>query len=232
MRNLMWKDLQQNRNVLLFVGVILGMFYILPPLFALPFDAGPGEDFIEFALVVSWLAIWATVFLMTPAIACSLIAGERADRSSQFAGYLPIPRKKAVASRFGVAILASLGFLVANGLVCLTCAEAKALGLFGPPAPFPEEAPWAALAVITLFLMMFGLACFWSALLSTPVQAMLAVLGTAAVLFILVLKVQWHLLDEAIHERLFLIVGYGAAPLLGLLTMGIGARICTRRLEL
>ncbi|MBN1514099.1 MAG: ABC transporter permease [Phycisphaerae bacterium] len=226
MRNLMWKDLRQNRNLLLAVGVILGVIYLLPLLVFLamgllnPFQRESWRRLLESLTVSSFIAVWVTVLLMLPAIACSLITGERADRTSQFAAYLPIPRGKAVASRFAVAILCSLAFLLLSGLVCLGCV-ALTSSFYGRLAFIPNDLLQVARVAATICLLMFGLACFWSSLLSSPVQAVLAVLGTAAVLATVFLR---------IHDRPF--AAYGVAPVLGLVSACVGAWICHRRLVL
>lgn len=237
MRNLMWKDLRQNRNVLVAVAVILGVLYLLPPLVSLsvaprgPFEQEAWRGLLEFLLVSSWLGVWLTALLMSPAIASSLIAGERADRSSQFAGYLPIPRGKAVASRFVVAILSSLAFLLLNGLICLGCVGLISV-LFGQQGMIPHEAGLWVLAAVTMYLMMFGLACLWSSMLSSPVQATIAVVGTAAILATIFFNINNRLLDKETRDTLLLSAAYGVAPILGLVSMGVGAWICRRRLEL
>jgi len=223
MRNLMWKDLRQNRNLLLAVGVILGVIYLLPLLVFLAMGLLNREGWrtlLESLTVSSFIAVWVTVLLMSPAIVGSFFAGERSDRSSQFAAYLPIPRGKAVASRFAVAILCSLAFLLLSGLVCLGCV-ALTSSSYGRPAFIPNDLLQVARVAATICLLMFGLACFWSSLLSSPVQAVLAVLGTAAVLVTVFFR---------IHDRP--VAAYDAAPILGLLSACVGAWICHRRLEL
>ena len=202
MRNLMWKDLKQNQNVLLIVGVILGVLYLIPPGMALVIERRSfHQDFVHGLLesfaVSSWLAVWFTILLIAPGIVCSIFAGERADRSAQFVGYLPIPRKKAVASRFMLAILLSFASIVLNGLILLMCMELMAINRFGQGATFHnEQLFWWILAIIPVFLMMFGLACLWSSVLSNPVYAMLAALGTGAILTATFFNIYWHIPDK------------------------------------
>jgi ABC-type transport system involved in multi-copper enzyme maturation permease subunit len=237
MRNLMWKDLQQNRNVLLVVGVILGVIYLFPPLLGLAMaprefsQQANWRNLLDALTGASWIATWVTILFMSPAIVGSLFAGERADRSSQFAGYLPIPRGKAVASRFAVAILCSLAFLLVNGLIGLWCAWLMPTFL-GHQAVASHELPFLALMVLSVYLMMFGLACFWSSLLSSPVQAVLAVLGTAAVLATVFLNINNRLPEAETRNHLASVAAYGVAPILGLVSACVGAWICHRRLEL
>ncbi len=234
MRNLMWKDWKQNQNALLAVLAIVAVMYVIPPMaFLTQKDWSSGLTLREVAEVVaasSYFVTWLTALLLAPAIAGSFLAGERASRSSQFAAYLPIPRGKAVASRFISAFSWSGALLIPNAVIAvLAFWSFRAEG-------YPRTDLWEDIQILfaacTVFLLMFGLGCLWSSVLNSPAFGLVGTIGTAAALAAAYLNIN-NLIDPAPQRHNLLIVAvYVIAPIVGLIAMAAGAVVSSCRREL
>ncbi len=180
MNTLLWKDYRENRKVLAVIGILLLIPYVIYLMvgIVIAISARPAPTSIPWAGLF-WGAS-STAFYISIAvvsfIAGNAIAGERANRSAEFAAYLPIPRRSAIASKAIIAISGCLFFLVINYTINQSAGLAQNLivGWDWPISP-------VQLSVITAVLM-FGVSWLVSSLSSSPVIA--AVSGVAAFLLL------------------------------------------------
>jgi ABC-type transport system involved in multi-copper enzyme maturation permease subunit len=174
MKTLLWKDYRENRTLLMLVGV----FCLIPYLMFIgasisELSSGRESHWVEILWGSSSVAVYLAAGI-TSFIAGNAIAGERANRSAEFAAYLPIPRKSAIVSKAIIAIGGCLFFILINGAINLATMSAAtslvkywvdflAAGIvFGGPA----------------VVLMFGIAWLSSSFTSSPVIS--AVAGMAA----------------------------------------------------
>ncbi len=185
MKALLWKDYRQNRQLLLAAG----SFALFPSAFVIVLrclellryghvlDVNWARD-IEGASVGS-LGISAVLCAF---IAGNAVAGERADRSAEFAAYLPIPRRSAIASKAITAVGICVLLLLVNSLIFTAAWFSQ------------EQAPVSHVVdnrgvFYVLYLMamtagfIFGVAWLLSTLLRSPVMA--AAGGIVAVIVLL-----------------------------------------------
>jgi ABC-type transport system involved in multi-copper enzyme maturation permease subunit len=180
MNTLIWKDYRENRKILAVIGILLLIPYVIYLMIGIviAISARPAPTSIPWAGLF-WGAS-STAFYISIAvvsfIAGNAIAGERANRSAEFAAYLPIPRRSAIASKAIIAISSCLFFLVINYTINKSAGLAQNLivGWDWPISP-------VQLSVITAVLM-FGVSWLVSSLSSSSVIA--AVSGVAAFLLL------------------------------------------------
>ncbi len=179
MRTLLWKDYHQNRKVLAAIAVILLIPYGISIVVAM-IDLYSGHTIQRAQLLQSGSRI--ALFLsagITSFIAGNAIAGERADRSAEFAAYLPISRRHAVASKIIVAIGACLFFILINGAVNLAAVSMVFPDYGYPLSVLTDAVVYGGPAV----LLMFGVAWLLSSFSRSP--AISAVSGLAAFLVLM-----------------------------------------------
>jgi ABC-type transport system involved in multi-copper enzyme maturation permease subunit len=188
MKWLFWKDFRHNLPIVIF-GLIL---LLLPHLFALwgmylQANSGsklPWQD--NFVMSSLWAFILSQ---LTVAVASgNAIAGERADRSAEFLGSLPIARRKILASKllFALAIIAAIW--VTTGLMVwgLVRTDPTVIHLFARSA---GEMLCAFAAVAISGAAIFGPAWFLSSLAASPTIAVCAGLATPLTVWLGVLFV-------------------------------------------
>lgn len=175
MRTLLWKDYHQNRKVLMAIGLILLIPYGVSVVIAIAeLNYGITIRWAELVQSGSIIALFLSAGV-TSFIAGNAIAGERADRSAEFAAYLPISRRHAVASKIIVAIGSCLFFILINGMVNLA-AVSMCPGYSYPLSDLTSAVVFGGSAVV----LMFGVAWSLSSFSRSPVIA--AAAGLAALL--------------------------------------------------
>ena len=122
MKWLIWKEYRLNRLILIVGAVLLLLPYAHSPRCC---SGGSGDVGAEprphgawrclLAAILAWLLSELTVALLGG----NVIAGERADRSAEFLGYLPISRTKALASKLTLSLLTIAVIWVPNLAVLL-----------------------------------------------------------------------------------------------------------------
>ena len=182
MKWLFWKDFRHNLPIVIF-GLIL---LLLPHLFALwgmylQANSGsklPWQD--NFVMSNLWAFILSQ---LTVAVASgNAIAGERADRSAEFLGSLPIARRKILASKllFALAIIAAIW--VTTGLIVWSLRlEPTAKNVYGQ-SDLALLCSFAAVAISGAAI--FGPAWLLSSLVSSPTIAVCGGLATPLVVWL------------------------------------------------
>ncbi|NLE57205.1 MAG: hypothetical protein GX616_02510 [Planctomycetes bacterium] len=176
MRTLLWKDYHQNRKVLAAIAIFILLPYLIHVTAGLLLRSSSTQ--VSLASLF-WLASTTAFYMSVVAasfVAGNAIAGERADRSAEFAAYLPISRRHAVASKIIVAIGGCLFFLIVNYGVHQLAGLAQGFGSFDPLS----ESLWLSL---TTAVLMFGVPWLFSSLSSSSVIA--AASGVVAFLLVM-----------------------------------------------
>ncbi len=172
MKNLLWKDYRQNRRVLLGTSILV----FLPYPATLGFCMAQTELWQQLAGVIcamSFIGVYLATG-MAAFIAGNALAGERADRSAEFAGYLPIRRVDALMSKLLLAV-ASCAILTSVNIAIHYGTK--------PWALHPERWDGEALLFTTASaILLFGVAWMVSSFSSSPAIAAASGLGTLLVL--------------------------------------------------
>ncbi|MBN1341893.1 MAG: ABC transporter permease [Phycisphaerae bacterium] len=170
MKALLWKDLRRLRLVLIVAGALLAVPYVL--VLAVGFHAE--EHGLAWLLYVACHAsLWLSVVL-GGFIAGIAMAGERSDRSTEFAAILPATRRSAVASKMIVAAGACLLMLLMN--LCVLHLTEIALD-----PPFAHAVPVPTL-LGPVVVSLFGVSWLASELSGSPAIGVAAGLGIVAAL--------------------------------------------------
>lgn len=192
MRNLLWKDFRQNRRVMLAVGVVAAIPYVI--LFGIM--AGvvvahlsnrtthlpTGSDLVEAVKDGSTVSLGLCI-LMAAFIGGNAIAGERADRSAEFAAGLPIPRGKAVASKAVMAVAPCLAMWAINTAVWLI---GRRIDFQAGTNVYRHHGD--DILILPFFLVgivaMMSLSWLYSSLAKSPAIAAAAAIGTAVGIYV------------------------------------------------
>ncbi|MBN1488934.1 MAG: ABC transporter permease subunit [Phycisphaerae bacterium] len=228
MRNLLWKDFWQNSRVLLAVAIVAAAPYVAGLIIVvvdkLFWSSGP-QSGLAGVEGVCWASAWLSVF-MAAFLGGNAIAGERTDRSAEFAAGLPIPRGPSVASK-----------AIAAGLPCVTmwALNAAVLGTItwlqrnSSPKPFGYDDRIIGVAMCgCCSILLFGLAWFFASMLKSPVISAAAALGTVAAIVVIAalsLTPAQRITDDQ------LVCLFGIAAAVGLLSFAVGGIVCLRRAE-
>lgn len=220
MKTLIWKEFRQNRQTLVASLVLVSLPYVVvllvvlyQTLRGLTTDVGRN---LEFA---SGSSFWISVFLCA-FLAANSVAGERVDRSSEFASYIPIPRTRALASKLLVALIGTLFLLVSNGMifvlsVWLQNVDIRIIG---------SSSMLGLIAATSTFL--FGVAWLLSNLLRSPsISAAGAIAGLVS--FFIATK----LFEEIYPDVVFDMVYFIACLSIGLMCLCGGAWTFLYRVE-
>ncbi len=192
MKSLLWKDYRQNRRVYIAVGVFLLMPYVIAIVVAAveawraeTLPPHVGAHWADFGLAAG---AWSLGLLV---LACAFIGGniiacERADRSAEFAAYLPIARGPAVTSKIVVSIGVCLSAVLINLVIMLVIAMVGKLladVVLRSGVEFQSDVLDAIGIGVATATMVFGVSWLFSSLLSSPGLA--AASGIAAIPIVL-----------------------------------------------
>ncbi|HSW45718.1 MAG TPA: ABC transporter permease subunit [Phycisphaerae bacterium] len=227
MRNLIWKEFRQNSRVLLAVAIVAFAPYAMVVSFKLTCESNPAPAgrLIDAIAKASSFSLLLSC-LLAAFLGGNAMAGERADRSAEFAAGLPIPRRPAIASKLAVSLGACLALFLVNYAV---------LALLLPLAePNLTAASNFIRSMALVFLVMvgtFGIAWFFSSLLRSPAIAAAAAIGTATMLVMIVRQAYgWEVPENTARLSL------GDSIALSILALGVvllvaGTGIALRRKE-
>ena len=165
MKDLLWKDFRENRTVLTAIGLLLLIPYGISIVIAVvDLYRGYTTSWAELLLSGSTIALFLSAGV-TSFIAGNAIAGERANRSAEFAAYLPIPRQSAVTSKAIVAISSCLFILLVNFGINRLAAWVQSDRSHDVPV---QDLAFFGLPAVVL---MFGVAWLFSSFSRSPVIA-------------------------------------------------------------
>jgi ABC-type transport system involved in multi-copper enzyme maturation permease subunit len=222
MKTLLWKDYRHNRNLLGMAVAFLAVPYVVIAL-AVMYSLLNSEAYPEnWADLIGGASI-ASLFpaaILGAFIAGNAIAGERGDRTAEFAAYLPIARRHALLSKAILAIGSTASFWLVNLIVFLVLSPWRQTLIARDLHEFALLPPAA--------IMLFGVSWLYSSLLNRPTIATLAGLGTTATAIvapIIALK------SSGVLERTIIDLYLGSCPALGILCFIIGAAYYLRRVE-
>ncbi len=211
MKALLWKDYRQNRPFLAAAGILLLFPYAFVVLIRVV-ESSMDDRLLE--------AGWAPYFrgasiaglgilvVLSAFIAGNAVAGERADRSAEFVGYLPIARRSAIVSKAILAMGVCLLIWLVNSSVYYAAVLAQGDG--GKPGSHDNV---LAITVTTVFV--FGVSWLVSTLVARPAIAAVSGLGTLAILWsvLLILEETGRILDHNAfavwYSALCLLLGTG-----------------------
>lgn len=118
---LLWRDYRQNRKVLMVCSAITMAPYVISLPFMVFQDKGPFSHGELFIVSLMGASLWAMILTtgISAFIAGNAFAGERADRSAEFAVCLPISRARMLASRLILAAGSAMALYLFNILILL-----------------------------------------------------------------------------------------------------------------
>lgn len=230
MKTLLWREYGFNRQILIAGAVILLMPYAYTLIFFLwptnrvvtPHNVAEG---FAVAAVCSYAASQLTVALL----AGYAIAGERADRSAEFLGYLPISRGNRLASKLILTALVTLAIWVIN------LAVLWGLRNLIPWKPDFSEDFFDPTYTVFTGLLMFGVAWFLSSIQSSPSIAVIGgVVTPLLVLTGLVIAIETYetQIRQNIDEPPLMAAWYiGISLTLGILGFALGTWYFLKRVE-
>lgn len=119
-KTLLWKEYRQSRQVLVSMGVGLSLPYVVVivvnVVVALSDPVKHGQIWLESFAGASIAGLFISAVLCA-FLSAHVVAGERADRSAEFACYLPIPRGLAVSAKALFAASVCALMILANAAV-------------------------------------------------------------------------------------------------------------------
>lgn len=107
MKWLVWKELGQNRPIMIAAGILLIMPHLVVLLHGLLFE-DPSTARMSEAIVLSVVYSIVLSQLTLALLGGNAIASERADRSAEFLFYLPLSRTRTLAGKMMLAIIVAL----------------------------------------------------------------------------------------------------------------------------
>ncbi len=235
MKDLLWKDFRQNSRTLLGVGVIAAVPYVL----ALVIMASK-TVFWSTTMVAAWVNAAKDASAMSMRLSILLaafiggnaIAGERADRSAEFAGGLPIARGKSVASKAVIAAGSSLALWAINLAVWGITSLLLTVGATNPP---PRYSLWNEFTVTLICflgtLLLLGLSWLYSSLLRSPAISAAAAIGTAMGLLLVIQVVTDFSLEHWRHNHAAFTCLFVLTPIISLLSWAAGVVVYLKRVE-
>ncbi len=220
---LLWSDYRQNRRLLIAEGIFLLFPYaFLGLLWVVLTVKGKEaeENWAELITAASTVSLCIVVFL-SAFIGGNAIAGERVDRSAEFASYLPRARRSAIISKALLAIAACLfPWLISMSVYHLA---RSAMPGFGGPSTNTLAA-----ATATITVLIFGVSWLLSAVQSSPLLA--AASGIAAVVVLSVLaEIIWEGGEPHISGRWYVVPAL--TIVLGIGSFAAGVLYYLRRVE-
>jgi ABC-type transport system involved in multi-copper enzyme maturation permease subunit len=184
---LLWREYRLNRVILAAGAVGLLTPYVIA-LLVVGIASMIGErprDAFEIACIWSIVLSLATVAML----AGNAIAGERADRSAEFIAYLPLQRRRTLASKwllFLITLAVVIGF---NTLLAMI--------MYGPPKVARHVEPLQAFHWLSWFMAIYSFCWFFSSLSSSPVLACSLGITTYFLLYGVALNIVYVGLEES-----------------------------------
>lgn len=179
-KTLLWKEYRQSRQVLVASVLLLLIPYVVVTTYGLVHILRFGEvyegSWANHILQASGYSLLLSVLLCS-FISGNAIAGERADRSAEFLGYLPISRISSVAVKAVFAASICMVMLFTNGLVVYLASELLVDVTFSHPS-----LSTLAIFCVVVAILMFGVSWLVSAIMNRP--AIAAVSGLASVVIL------------------------------------------------
>lgn len=167
MKSLLWKDYRINRLLLIFgLAVCFGPYIVaIAPSLLLEWWGGRAWWAPEFWVDVYTISLGLSLFTFAM-LGGNAIAAERADRSAEFLGYLPVPRGSVLASKSVIALGPTLLIwavnLAALFIVAPFITHVSATDILAKSDARESLGIFASLTVILL-----GAGWFWSTVLSS-----------------------------------------------------------------
>jgi ABC-type transport system involved in multi-copper enzyme maturation permease subunit len=233
MRNLLWKDFWQNSRVMLAVGIVAAIPYaVVLVIMAGEVVAHPSNltahlpsqaDLIDAIKGASAVSLGLCI-LMAAFIGGNAIAGERADRSAEFAAGLPIPRGKALASKAMVAVVPCMAMWAINAAVWLIGRQIDLHAGTNGKGDDLLVLPFCLLGLVA----MLCLSWLFSSLGKSPAIAAAAAIGTAASLYIALAVLAG---SKGLPDGFLLVWLPIAGSIMSLLAFVAGEEISRRRVE-
>lgn len=227
MKALLWREYRQHRMIIFACAGVVLMPYLLWLVAAVlldPYEYAARTDWLH-DLAASSVGALLLCAVSAAIIAGNLVAGERADRSSQFVGYLPINRASAMLVKLAVGMAVIAVLWLANYLV-LRIANAY----LGTSDMGVREMVDAAGALLCALIMALGVAWCLTTLLRSP-----ALCAGGAILAALLLFVSLLIIGGRINPNdTGRILATWFAPLsttIGLGSFLIGVAVYLRRIE-
>jgi ABC-type transport system involved in multi-copper enzyme maturation permease subunit len=182
---LLWREYRLNRVILAAGAVGLLTPYVIALLVVgiASMIGEPPRNAFKIACIWSIVLSLATVAML----AGNAIAGERADRSAEFIAYLPLQRRRTLASKwllFLITLAVVIGF---NTLLAMI--------MYGPPKVARHVEPLQAFHWLSWFMAIYSFCWFFSSLSSSPVLACSLGITTYFLLYGVVLTVVLSVAD-------------------------------------
>lgn len=186
MKTLLWKDYRQGRKVLLGAAALVLLPYAVGLSFSCTAEFGPGRFSDRLARAMTIMS-GCGLFLaagMAAFIAGNALAGERADRSAEFAGYLPIARGRSLLSKLMVAVASCAALQLVNVV----------LYVLANPSAVHDAAPQISFLIIVIKCssLLFGVAWLISSFSSSPAMAAAAALAALMVLTSVCFRMEYY----------------------------------------
>lgn len=182
---LLWKDYRQNRRVLCAVGIFLAVPFVVGLVIGALDRLRPPSEY-GYVEQIAWsdmfyaAGMWsfALLVLACPFVGGNAVAGERADRSAEFAAYLPVSRRSAITSK---AVLA-VGVCLLVAVVDLAVAYIAGTLKESWSTSYAQQMPGWIMVGVTTAALIFGVSWLLSAILNSP--AIAAACGILAALLL------------------------------------------------
>ncbi len=230
MMNLLWKDYRQNRALLLAVAILgFGPYVFAGSAVLIERLLDPPATYVWVGAIFTASCVsMALSILLAAFLGGNAIAGERADRSAEFAALLPLPRGRSVASRALVTFVPALVLWLIGSLALA--------GVFwkiskAPHVQFDTSGvPAGILCTFLGVLLLFGLGWLYSSLLRNPAIAAAAAVGTAVTLGVATLSLMSLVPPGPLEKRIVVTLICTAAGL-AVLSFCTGVLLTLRRQE-
>ena len=223
MKWLLWREYRLNRPILIAGTALLLAPQVIAAIILWrrpPIPASSDFPYSIFggAAIYSIILSQLTVLLLGG----NAIAGERADRSAEYMAYLPVSRRRRLASKLSLVLSAVVGIWVYNLLI---------LAVFWRPAWQCEVSEMLGCTAIT-GLAFFGVGWIISSLQSSPTYAVGGALITPLLVFLSLHTIGWQSGLRSRDFDRFVALGYDAICLsLGVVCFAIGTWYYLRRIE-
>ena len=172
MKWLLWREYRLNRLILITGAVILLLPYIITLIvLCWPRTTETRVSYIAGAIAFAAAALYSLGLsqLTLALLGGNAIAGERADRSAEFIGYLPLPRTRLLRSKLSLAFSATALIWGPNLLVLWILVSLFPELLLG--SHFSDTIPYTLSYIAITGLVFFGVSWLISSFQSSPTFA-------------------------------------------------------------